>query len=138
MSPQVVLVKMVKKKMFFYPSQIFFKKRNFFLSEFILLPEIATLSCNAIPRRRIFFILQCFFKIFHKSIILVQLAEEKPEYEKSSSHILICKRESQPQISLHVLLQGTPLKITRYLKQHLKNALNACLHALNKGTNKQT
>ena len=63
-----------------YPRTL--KKITFFLSEFILLPEIVTKSSNAIPRRRIFFILQCFFQIFHKSRILVELAETKQKMKK--------------------------------------------------------
>ena len=59
-----------------------FLKRTFFLSQCILFSETAILTINAILRRRIFFILQCFFKIFHKSIILVELVETKQNMKK--------------------------------------------------------
>ena len=58
------------------------KELSFFLSEFILLPGMATSSINSMPRRRIFFILQCFFKMFHKSISLVELLETKQNMKK--------------------------------------------------------
>ena len=50
----------------------------------------------------------------------------------------MCKWASQAYLSLHGLLQGPPLKSQDVLKQHFKNFLNACLHVLNKKTNKQT
>ena len=68
--------------------------------------------------RRIFFILKYFFKSFHKSRILVELVETKQNMKK----VLIIY-----YLSLHGLLQGSPLKSKDFLKQHFKNFFNACL-----------
>ena len=116
----------------------FFKKRILFLSEFILLLEIDSLSSNAIPRRRIFLILQCFFNIFPTSRILVELVETKKNMKKSSSHILMCKWASKSDISFHGLVQSPPLKITRCLKTKFQEFLERmfkCTEQTNKQTN---
>ena len=47
---------------------------------------MCTLSINAIPRRKIFFTLQCFFKNFHKSRIMVELKETNQNRKKFFSY----------------------------------------------------
>ena len=66
----------------FFSRRIIRTLKKIFLSEFILLPEVPTISINAIPRRKIFFILQCSFEIFHNSRILVELVATKQNMKK--------------------------------------------------------
>ena len=91
-------------------------------------------STYAIPRRRIFFILQCFFNIFYESRIFVEFVETKQNMKKFFSYF-------DGQVGIPSLPQPSWVPLSKsqdVLKQYFKNFLNACLHVLNEQTNKQT
>ena len=126
---KVVLIKRVK---IICSSLREYKKKNFLSFRIYSSSSYTTISINAILRRRIFVIHQRFFKIFHKSKILVELVETMQNLKKKKiSHFNVqVAISSLPQLSW--VVTGSPS-----LKKHFKNFLNTCLH-ITEPTNKQT
>ena len=139
----IVLVKRVKRiwsslrELFSKTILELFQKKNFFLSQFILLPEIATLSIIEIPRRSIFFILQCFFKVFHKSRILIELLEKK----QNMKNVLLIFWCASGQLKLTSDFMGC-YRVSLLNHKMLKNNIlrtswmHFCVYWTNKQTNK--
>ena len=127
--------------MFFLQRIIFKDYLRTFLKEELSFFRIYTSSRNCysfnytIPRKRIFIILRCFFKIFHPSRILVELVETNQNMKKFFSYF-----DGQVSISAIPqppwLLQVPSFKITRCFKTIFEELLE-CMFICTEQTNKQ-